>query len=112
VADTFFPTALQHGIVLYEPFGGICAGLEMALRNGITILQYYYSDINPMAQRAALHRIRVLQCMYPKQLPEEALVGSLNTLPMDVRHVTSRHVSKAVREASVKQWLVVGGWPC
>jgi hypothetical protein len=35
VAATFFPAALHAGVVLYEPFGGICAGLEMVLKAGI-----------------------------------------------------------------------------
>jgi hypothetical protein len=33
VASTFFPSA-SKGVVLLEPFGGLCVGLEMALRNG------------------------------------------------------------------------------
>jgi hypothetical protein len=31
----------QSGIVLYEPFGGLCAGLEAMLRNGIKVHHYY-----------------------------------------------------------------------
>jgi hypothetical protein len=112
VASTFFPAALQQGVVLYEPFGGICAGLEAVLRSGIAVRQYLYSDVEPTAQRAALHRIRVLQTMYPKQLSEDALAGSFSILPMDVRQVTTQKISEAISEAPVKQWLVVGGWPC
>jgi len=39
VASTFFAAA-QAGIVLYEPFGGMCAGLEMVLRNNIPVAKY------------------------------------------------------------------------
>ena len=43
----FYATARVDGVVVYEPFGGLCAGLEMALRNGLTIKRYLYSDIDP-----------------------------------------------------------------
>ena len=39
VAATFF-TASQKGVILYEPFGGLCAGLEMILRCGIPVNKY------------------------------------------------------------------------
>ena len=91
----FFPAALEHGIVLWEPFGGLCAGLEMALRNGFTIRQYYYGDIDPTAQQVARHRIRKLQTMYPLQLPEQALFSSFSALPMDVKQVTTAQLAAA-----------------
>ena len=56
VSAEFFPAAAGSGIILYEPFGGICAGLEMCLRNGLKIVRYYYSDVDALAQRVALHR--------------------------------------------------------
>lgn len=47
VALSFFPAATYQGVVLYEPFGGLCAGLEMLLRNGVQVtrlsLQRYRS---------------------------------------------------------------------
>eukprot|EP00878_Enallax_costatus_P000909 GHUV01001039.1.p1 GENE.GHUV01001039.1~~GHUV01001039.1.p1 ORF type:complete len:2125 (+),score=442.77 GHUV01001039.1:122-6376(+) len=109
---TFFPAALEHGIVLWEPFGGLCAGLEMALRNGFTVKQYYYSDTDPTAQRVARHRIRVLQSMYPLQLPEDALQSAFNALPMDVAAVKSQHLTAAVSANTGTPWLIVAGWPC
>ena len=36
VAATFFP-ASRKGVILYEPFGGLCAGLEMILRCAIPV---------------------------------------------------------------------------
>ena len=56
VAATFFANA-QKGIVLYEPFGGLCAGLEMVLRCGIPVARYLYSDIDPVAQDLAQVRM-------------------------------------------------------
>ena len=111
-AATFFPAALARGVVLWEPFGGLCAGLEMALRNGLYINAYYYSDIDPTAQRVARHRIRKLQTMYPHQLSETALAGTFSKLPLDVKAVTSQHLKELVDQLPNQQWLVVAGWPC
>lgn len=48
VNATYWP-ASANGVVLLEPFGGLCAGLEMALRSGTCIKQYLYVDSNPTA---------------------------------------------------------------
>jgi ribosomal protein S19E (S16A) len=40
------------------------------------------------------------------------LLDVWRTLPADVTQVTSEHMPTAVRQAPVKQWLVVAGWPC
>jgi hypothetical protein len=55
LSSTFSVNA-QKGLVLYEPFGGMCAGLEMVLRCNIPIHRYYYSDINPVARKLAATR--------------------------------------------------------
>jgi hypothetical protein len=65
VSSSFFPAALTDGVTLYEPFGGLCAGLEMVLRAGISVKQYLYSDSDMTAQRIAQHRVRLLQTQYP-----------------------------------------------
>ena len=109
-AHTFFTNAAAAGIVLYEPFGGLCAGLEMALRNGLTIKQYIYGDTDPVAQQVALHRIRQLQTMYPLQFPEEAVAGAFSLLPMDISQVSSLKLRAAVEAAPVAQSLSHGGW--
>lgn len=93
--DQMIPT----GVVLYEPFGGLCAGLEMALRNGLTIAQYIYSDTDPVAQTAACHRIRMLQTMYPQQLSERAVQGCFAILPMDVQQYVKRAPDRTVQLA-------------
>jgi site-specific DNA-cytosine methylase/transposase-like protein len=109
---TFFPVALASGVLLWEPFGGLCAGLEMAMRNGLTISRYIYGDIDPVAQRVAWHRIRQLQTLYPRQLPETALEGAFSTLPMDITNISTSQLSQLVADNPHQQWLVVGGWPC
>jgi hypothetical protein len=39
-ASISFPYAHSEGLVLYEPFGGLCAGLEMVLLSGLKAEQY------------------------------------------------------------------------
>jgi len=58
-----------EGVLLLELFGGICAGLEAALRNGMRVARYVYCDADPLAQRFCAHRVRVLQYWYPDLLP-------------------------------------------
>ena len=52
--------ALHHGVTMYEPFGGLCAGLEAALKHGIQVHRYLYSDTSIPAQLVAKHRIAAL----------------------------------------------------
>lgn len=67
-------------VVLFEPFGGICAGLEMALRAGIPVLQYIYCDINQCVSSIAKVRVKRLQQAYPHLLSVEATKDSFSTL--------------------------------
>ena len=101
---------VTHGIILYEPFGGLCAALEAVLRNGIRVHRYYYSDISLPAQLVAAHRIQQLSILYPNQLPPSA-TADWNCLPMDVTQVTSQHLH-AASGGSAQQWLVVAGPEC
>ena len=109
VAATFFPAA-QAGLVVYEPFGGLCAGLEMVLRNGLPVHTYLYSDIDLVAQQVARHRIRRLQARYPGLLPTTALSATFTALPQDVWLVTPAHLQKLSNRYQ-RQWLVVVGMP-
>eukprot|EP00775_Hariotina_reticulata_P015140 gene15140-biopygen1676 len=105
-ADTFFPSAHQDGIVLWEPCGGICAGLEMVLRNGFKVRRYLHSDVDPMATRLAAHRIMQLQELFPEQLRQTALRGCFNSMPSDIRRISSEHLRLLVEETRGLQWLV------
>jgi hypothetical protein len=98
VSNTFFPYAFSQGIVLFEPCGGLCAGLEMCLRNGIPIRRYFYSDIDRAAQQVALHRVRRLQTSFPDLLQPEALEHSFAVLPADIRSIGSQHLQQAVQQ--------------
>ena len=110
VTSTFF-TAAQAGIVLYEPFGGICAGLEMVLRNGTSIHTYIYSDIDFSVRQVATFRVQQLHAQFPHLLPASAIQNSFNLLPQDVWQVGSQQLS-SLAEQLPRQWLVVGGWEC
>eukprot|EP00775_Hariotina_reticulata_P015084 gene15084-biopygen1096 len=57
----------------------------MCLGNGISVRRYLYSDIDAVAQRVALHRVRELQTRYPHLLHHEALASSFSALPADIR---------------------------
>ncbi|KAF8056149.1 pol [Scenedesmus sp. PABB004] len=110
VAASFFPAATQ-GLVLVDAFGGLCAGLEMALRGGKRIHKYLYVDINPTSRAIAAHRVQQLTALYPDLLPTSALQGMFS-LPQDVREITTWHLVQEGASLQRQPWLVVGGWPC
>jgi hypothetical protein len=110
VATTFFANA-QKGIVLYEPFGGLCAGLEMVLRCGIPVAKYLYSDIDPGTQDLAQVRMETLHIQYGTLLPSKAIKRPF-TLPQDINLVTSDHLLKQDAYDQTTQWMVLAGWEC
>eukprot|EP00775_Hariotina_reticulata_P012120 gene12120-biopygen14017 len=110
--EGFFTAAHSGGIVLWEPCGGLCAGLEMVLRNGFTVSRYLYSDTDLTAQTIALHRIMQLQEQYPLQLQQQALEGCFSAMPEDITDITVQHVHAVVLSQPSAQWFVVAGWPC
>jgi hypothetical protein len=59
VAATCF-TYETKGVILYEPFGGLCAGLKIVLRCGIHVDKHHYSDIDPVTQSVARVRMESL----------------------------------------------------
>ena len=101
---------VTHGVILYEPFGGLCAALDAVLRNGIRVHRYYFSDISKPAQLVAKHRVHQLALQYPHQLPQTA-VAHWDALPMDVTTITSQHLH-AASGCQPQQWLVVAGPEC
>jgi hypothetical protein len=75
-AGVLHPSTLHRmagdGVTLFEPFGGLCAGLEMCLTMGVKVHKYWYCDINPDCQAVALHRLAELTARYPHLLGGEA----------------------------------------
>eukprot|EP00877_Chromochloris_zofingiensis_P012904 jgi/Chrzof1/7868/Cz02g39130.t1 len=112
VNGKFFTSASEHGVVVLELFGGICAGLEMALRNGLTVSRYIYCDYNSIALKAAQHRVDVLACQYPSQLSLPAIQDAFVSLPLDVTHITPLMLRQLAAKYDSYPWLVVAGWPC
>jgi len=111
VGAAFAHAAQQDGIVLYEPFGGLCAGLDMLLSCGVAVCQYYYSDVDLAAQAVARNRVAGFHAKYPHLFPTDASVGAFELLPMDVRDVDSASLVEA-GALDGRQWLVVAGWSC
>ena len=102
---------LSAKITVYEPFGGLCAGLEMLFRNGISVNRYIYSDISPVAQAIANHRLQQLSETYSHQLLPPAWHTALSTLPHDVRQVDHLTLTQA-GAADGTQWMLIAGWEC
>lgn len=107
---TFFAHALRDGISLLELFGGLCAGLDMCLRNGVAIKRYIYVDHDTVVQRVARHRLHHLSMTYPHLLPFSAIEGAFQDSHGRVRH-RGAHLYEA-GAADENQWLVVAGWDC
>ncbi len=110
VAQAFFPAASAEGVVLYEPFGGLGAGLEMVLRAGVRVRRYLYSDTDPHA-RAIIHfRLRELLQRFPHLLKPSAVSHTM-AFQQDVYRVRSEDFLRVGATAG-EQWLVVAGWEC
>ena len=123
VGAEFWDNVQHDGVHLIELFGGMCAGLEMLLRNGVKVHRYTYVDLGPEAappgmrrtdahavRAVAQHRIHELQRRYPRLLPDSA-VEDVFALPQDVRAIdTAALVKVGVEKASAL--VTVAGWEC
>jgi hypothetical protein len=111
VGSSFFAAADSDGITLYEPFGGLCAGLQMCLALGVPVKRYLYSDTSQAARRVAEHRLAQLHGLYPASFLAQATADTFTALPQDVRQVDAAAL-QAAGAADGSQWLVVAGWEC
>jgi len=107
----FYANAFQEGIVVLELFGGLCAGLEMVLRNGIKVHNYLYCDKDVGVRRIAAHRMHQLSEQYPALLSPRAFSQASTALPQDVWRVGSEQLVHA-GVLNGQQWLVVAGFEC
>ena len=111
VGAVAWKAAMDEGVVLYEPCGGIAAGLEGVLANGVKVKRYLYSDIDAAACKVAQSRLMDLHYKYPHLLSLEAFAHAFHSLPADVTRVsTEALVSAGARQGD--QWLVIAGWSC
>lgn len=103
--------ALVEGVDLYEPFGGLCAGLEMLLRAGIRVNRYYYSDTSTVSRKVAWQRVHDLAQAFPGQLDRSALSHTFR-IPQDVWHVDYAAMFRAGFGRGTGLFLVVAGFEC
>jgi hypothetical protein len=111
IGEQFFGNALADGVCVLELFGGMCAGLEMLLRNGIRVQCYVYCDLCPTVQRVAAHRLYRLAEQYPALLSPAACRNAFTSLPQNVWKVDSAALVRAGL-CDGSQWLVVAGFEC
>jgi hypothetical protein len=82
VSATLFIHA-KKGVILYDPFGGLCAGLEMVIRCSIPVARYLYRDIDPVSQSVARVCMEALHIQYGILLPSKAFKSPF-ALPQDI----------------------------
>ena len=82
---------------MYEPFGGLCAGLE-AILEGIRVHQYFYSDPSQPARLVAEFRIQQLLRSYPNQFP--ASLSAKISAPPGTAGACTVHTPTPCRSAS------------
>ena len=74
---------VTHGVILYEPFGGLYVALDAVLRNDIRVHRCDYSDLFCPPKQVAEFRIQQVTQQNPHQLPR-SVVAHWAALPMDV----------------------------
>ena len=103
--------AIMSGVALLELCGGICTGLEAALRNGLVVQRYVYADKDKQAQLVAKHRVRHLQKNYPGLFPEVAAHQAFNHAPMDILTWDDYSLDNLGIEDPL-QWMIIAGPEC
>jgi hypothetical protein len=64
ISGALFANAYGKGITVYEPIGGMCAGLEACLHNGFRIDRYFCSEPDANAARVVSARLERLSFEY------------------------------------------------
>jgi hypothetical protein len=108
------PTTVQRmadeGVTLFEPFGGLCAGLEMCLTKGVKVHKYWYCDIAGDCRAIAQARLGRLSQRHLTLLAHEAWQDAM-TIPQDI-YGLDKHQLVGMVEKSTDDWLIVAGWQC
>jgi hypothetical protein len=105
----FFARGLGTGITVYEPIGGMCAGLEACLRAGLKVDRYLCSDPDPVAVRVVNSRVEKLCAEFPKQLSLDAVRRVWLDLPQSLPNVTEQALL-AAGACDGSQWFVFASW--
>jgi hypothetical protein len=111
VPATSMTKMLCEGVTVMEIFGGMAAGLEMVLRQGITVNRYIYCDHNPIARTIAHHRLLSLSAEYGPHFPHEAWENAFTTIPQNVFDMGIDHL-RAAGATDGTQWIVFVSWNC
>lgn len=111
ISTDFFNEAYTQGIVVWDLFGGLGAGLDMALRSGFKVRKYIYTDIDPAAQKVVKSRLNTFLHDCPEQLSCEVVADALTQLPQDVRSITEAELISLLPRLK-HRLLFVAGWEC
>jgi len=69
IDSSFFDTAALEGMTVYEPFEGMCAGVNALLQSRVEVASYIYSDKDPSARSVAKHRVVQLSAQFSLAFP-------------------------------------------
>lgn len=99
---------MKQGVVLYEPIGGMCAGLEACL-NGIRVKKYFDTDPDHAARQMVRHRLAALSGVHPNYLPLEVWEDDFTLAPNGVADLTAAEMLRTGAGAG-KQWMLIAYW--
>ena len=104
----------KGGVVVFEPMGGgMCSGLDMALRSGLRVTKYVYCDTDAEMRKIAKFRVNALSKAYPTLFPPSSHASAFDAVPQDVYAVTEDDLLKVgAADPEVAAWLTVCGWQC
>jgi len=111
LSDSAVRAMRKTGVTLFEPFGGLCAGLQMAMSLGIPVKRYIYADTCGVARKVAERSVLRMVAAYPGLLAKEAVLGAFTSTPQDVRRI-DKEALLAAGAGDGSQWLLVAGWEC
>ena len=109
VAPVFFQHARDEGIVLVELFGGLCAGLQICLRNGVKVNRYVFCDSYAVVRNVAMYKCEQLRAEHATLIGPQAVSCMSTTLPQDVWAIGKEHIKGIIGDGNT-QVLVVAGW--
>ncbi|KAK3248366.1 hypothetical protein CYMTET_42165, partial [Cymbomonas tetramitiformis] len=81
----FFQEAREEGVVCYEPWAGLCAGLERLLRCGVKVKKYLCQDISTASQAVARTRCLARSRRHPDLFSAAAI--HLEQLPSNLEDI-------------------------
>ena len=108
-ASRWYDTAYRHGIILFEPLGGLASGLEACLLNGLPVKRYYCCEPNREARQALLQRLPRLTDRQPSLLPASSWTDTFITVPQLASDITEQHL-RLVGDSGSGPVLICAYW--